>query len=172
MWLTLPTALLGVFLGTYLLVNLPSQTLRVLLGIISVTIAIYKLFSGRLQTIQYTHRGWHGVLAGFVAGTGSAIASAGGPTYSAYLLLRQVEPRPFIGTTAIFFAITNLLRVPSLMQGGLLQVENVVIALFFIPIVWMGNWLGGRFINWVNPIRFEQLMIVFLFIAGLVLIFG
>jgi len=168
--LTLPLALLGVVLGTYLLVNLPDGILRDILGTAALVVGVYKLTEPRLKTMRYQARSWHGVLVGFISGAGSAIASAGGPVYTAYLLLQNIPPTPFIATTAIFFAITNIARVPYLAGAGVFERNQVLLDLLFVPVVFLGVWLGRRLVQWIDPFAFERLMIFILILAGVVLI--
>ena len=123
--------------------------------------------------MRYEHQNWHGHLAGFVSGTGSALANAGGPTYTAYLLLlRTLSPRAFTATTLIYFAIGNIIRLPSLMHEQVITLETIGSVIWLAPLVVVGVWLGRRFILWVDPFLFERLMILLLLIAGIVLIIG
>ena len=168
-WL-MPVGLLGVVAGTYLLVSLPTETLRHLLGILSLVIAVYKLIEPRLRQLQYQPHRWHTLLAGTLAGTASAVASAGGPVMTAYLLLQKTPPRTFIATTTLFFAVTNLARLPALFAADVFEWEKLRVVILFMPLVWVGAILGWRFIEVVNPVMFDRLMTVILIFAGIILI--
>lgn len=168
-WL-MPVGLLGVVVGTYLLVNLPTQTLRHLLGILSLVIAVYKLLEPRLRQLQYQPHRWHTLLAGTLAGTASAVASAGGPVMTAYLLLQKTKPRTFMGITTLFFAMTNLARLPALFATGVFEWDKLRVVILFMPLVWVGAMLGWRFIDVVNPVLFDRLMTIILVFAGVILI--
>lgn len=167
---TLPLAVGGVVLGTYLLATLPNATLRVILGWLALVVGIYKLLEPRIRRLNYHPREWHGLLAGGLAGAGAALASAGGPTYSAYLLLRRLRPVPFIATTAIFFALVNLMRLPGYLLAGLFEWDVFRVEMLFLPLVWGGVWLGQRIVHHIDPVLFERVMIGLLLVAGVVLL--
>jgi hypothetical protein len=168
--LMLPPAFITVLLGTYLLANLPTGTLRHILGIVTLIVGTYKLIEVRLRRLQYAYRPWHGVIAGGMAGLGSGLASAGGPALTAYLLLVRMNPLPYIATSAIFFAIMNLLRLPGLYAAGVFDQEKLIRIIWFLPLVWLGTWLGRDLIKRINPHHFERLMTTILIIAGMVLL--
>ena len=170
--LTLPFAAIGVLIGTILLRDLSSEALRFVLGIMSLVIGIYNLLRHRLQHIKYSSKNWHGFVAGLFGGIGAALASAGGPAYSAYLLLQDIPPRIFIGTSAVFFMLVNLMRVPWLWKDGLFGWDTLQQAVWFMPIVWLGVLVGQRFVNYINPLVFDRIMTIFLILAGIVLLFN
>jgi uncharacterized membrane protein YfcA len=105
--LLLPGAVIGVIMGIVLLTSLPDDTLRRVLGVFTLIVAAYKLASDSLSAMSYTPRGWHGVLAGWGSGFGSALANAGAPPITAYLLLRRVTPTTLSAQPA-FFLVVNL----------------------------------------------------------------
>lgn len=124
--LMLPAAIIGIFIGTYLLTTLPNQTLKHILGIFTLIVVIYRFVNERLKRLQYQSRPAYGWFAGLVSGFGSALANTGGPPITAYLMLERVSPRVFVGTQAVFFAVVNLLKIPGYAQGGLFHGELLV----------------------------------------------
>ncbi len=167
--LLIPAAVLGILAGTYLLAELPDSVLRPALGTFSLLIAAYKLASDRLTTVAYQPRGWHSYLAGATSGFGSAVANAGGPPFTAYMLLQSMSPRTFIGTTTLFFALVNLIKLPGFVVTGLMDDAPLGIVLAVLPLLFGGVWLGRRFINWVDPQDFERVMIALLVAASVLL---
>lgn len=170
--LMLPGAVIGVIMGIVLLTSLPDDTLRRVLGVFTLIIAAYKLASDSLSTMSYTPRGWHGVLAGWGSGFGSALANAGAPPITAYLLLRRVTPTTFIGTTLLFFLVVNLLKLPIFLAADVLRLHQIIGMLWALPLIPLGVWGGRRFIKWIDPAKFERLMLVLLAGVGLILLLG
>ncbi len=168
--LMLPAAVLGTALGLLLLAALPDLWLRRLLGLFTLTVVLYKTGSGRIARLHYQPRGWHGWLAGGVSGFASALANTGGPPFTAYMLLQGVSPTVFIGTTTLFFAIINLLKLPAVAAAGLLNFPLLFSAVWAIPLIPLGVWAGRRFISRVSPQLFEGLMLALLLAASLSLI--
>jgi len=170
--LLLPAALAGIVLGISLLVTLPDDVLRRMLGIFTIGIIIYKVAGDALQTVEYQPRAWHGYVAGFASGLTSALANLGGPPITAYLLLQKLKPTAFVGTMTLFFFIVNLLKVPGFLSAGFIDIPTLISIAWVIPLIPVGVWIGRRAIGWINREWFERAMIVLLFIASLSLLFG
>jgi uncharacterized membrane protein YfcA len=168
--LMLPVAVLGVVLGLVLLATLPDLWLRRLLGVFTLIVVLYKVGSARITRLHYQPRNWHGQLAGGASGFASALANTGAPPFTAYMLLQGVTPTVFIGTTTLFFAIVNLLKLPAVAAAGLLNFPLLLSAAWAIPLIPLGVWVGRQFINRVNPQLFEGLMLVLLLLASVSLI--
>ncbi len=170
--LLLPTALLGIVIGIGLLVTLPDDVLRRMLGLFTIGIIIYKIAGDWLASVEYQPRNWHGYLAGFGSGFMSAMANLGGPPITAYLLLQKLKPTAFVGTMTLFFFIVNLLKVPGFLSAGLIDIPTLIRIAWVLPLIPLGVWIGRRAIGWINRVWFERAMIVLLFIASLTLLFG
>jgi uncharacterized membrane protein YfcA len=168
--LMLPPAIIGVAFGIALLTTLDDKALRLALGLFSVLIVVYKVGSDRLKALAYSPREWHGVLAGWASGFGSALANVGAPPFIAYMLLQKVDPRPFIGTTTLLFSVINVLKLPIFLATGVLTAQGAISVawamLIIPPTVLFGSWAVKHF----TPQAFEALMTVLLFIGGLYLI--
>ena len=170
--LLIPGALIGVVIGTVLITNAPTETLRTLLGIIVLIFALYKIFEKRiLRTLEYKSRDWHGIAAGTITGFSSALAHTGGPPVSIYLLMQEVSPRVFIATSALFFFILNWIKVPFYFYADLFDFETLKQIAWILPLVPIGvvtgRWLARRF----DRSTFEQIIVVLLLINALLLIF-
>lgn len=171
--LLIPASLIGVIAGAIFLSRVSPNTLKLVLGIITLLAAGYKLFEGRIhRTIDYRPRDWHGYLAGGVAGFSSTLAHTGGPPASIYLLLQDISPRAFIATSALFFAILNWLKVPFYWRSGLFDFPALrgiaPPVLVLVPLgVWVGRWIGLR----LNKHTFERVIVVLLLLSGALLIY-
>lgn len=175
LWLTLPAAVLGVALGTWVLVSLDSQTLKRILAVLTLLVIAYKVFNATLvrylRAAAYQHRNWHGYFAGLVSGLGSALSNTGGPPMTAYLLLQKQTPSAFVGTLTFFFLVVNWLKVPGYIAGGVFDdlyiVQGVWWALLLIPVVVIGC---RPIIHRVNRDLFDWFITALLFWAALSLL--
>jgi uncharacterized membrane protein YfcA len=173
--LMLPMGVLGVILGGILLLalaeNNQNDLLRRLIGAFTLFFVIYKLSSGWLAALEYHPRGWHGYVAGWASGFGSALANMGAPPFTAYMLLQKTTPLTFVGTTTLFFAIINLLKLPiTLMSSKVLNLHLLASILWAVPFIPVGVWLGRRFVDRVNAKAFENMMLILLGAMGLFLL--
>jgi uncharacterized protein len=173
----LPWAIVGVIIGGALLIilaeNKQDLLLRRILGVFTLVMVLYKVGSDTLKTVEYQPRNWHGYLAGWASGFGSALANVGAPPYTAYMLLQNVSPTSFMGTTSLFFAIVNFLKLPiTLLSSNVLNLQLLASILWVIPVIPVGSWLGKRFVARVNPKIFERMMLALLFLMSLYLLFA
>ena len=116
-----PAGIIGALAGKALLSWLSPNGLRIVLGIFVLVLVAYRFVSDRIQAMSYEPRIWHAPAAGFLAGVASGMFNNGGPAFSSYLLLQKLQARPFIATSAIYFAILNLIKVP----GFCIQVSSI-----------------------------------------------
>ena len=170
--LMLPGAVVGIAMGILLLTALSDDTLRRVLGIFTLVVAAYKFASDSLSALAYSPRPWHGVLAGWLAGGASALANAGGPPVTAYLLLQKMPPLAFVGTQTLFFATINTLKLPGFLSAQVIDLPRLLSVLWALPIIPLGVWLGKQIITRLNQRTFERLMLVLLVYAGLTLLAG
>lgn len=170
--LMLPAAAAGVILGVALLTTLPDDALRRILGLFTLLIAAYKLGSDTLSALAYRPRRWHGWLAGWGSGFGSALANAGAPPITAYLLLQRTAPVTFVSTTIVFFLVVNLLKLPIFVATDVIDEPRLLRTLWALPLIPVGVWLGKELLRRIDQKKFEWLMLALLGWAGVSLLVG
>jgi uncharacterized protein len=174
--LILPWSVVGIVMGSILLIALANSgqnlVLRRLLGVFTLVVIIYKVSSSRLNSLKYEPREWHGRLAGYLAGFGSALANLGAPPYTAYMLLQKIDsPVIFLGTTSLFFAIVNLLKLPLVLTNSkILDLHLLASIMWALPIIPVGAWLGRKTLRVINPQVFEKMMLALLFVLSLLML--
>jgi uncharacterized protein len=165
----LPAGVAGALVGTWLLVVMAPNTLRLVLAVFVLMLVAYKFASDRITRLAYRPRGWHAPAAGALAGMGSGMFNTGGPPFNAYLLLQKMTPRVFIATTALFFALINLLKVPGFLITGVLNVPLLLSlwwVLLFMPLgLAAARWLVSR----VDQRRFEWIIVALLVLSSALL---
>jgi len=166
----LPSGQVGALAGTFLLARLAPNALRLTLAVFVLLIVVYKFVSDRIRQWRYRPQAWHAPAAGALAGLASGMFNNGGPPFNSYLLLQKLSPRVFIATTALFFALLNLLKIPGFLYTGVLDVSRLLSlwwVFLFIPLgVGVARWLITR----LNPQVFEGLVVALLIFASVLLI--
>jgi len=113
------------------------------IGLFTLIVVVYKVGGGFLTKLEYQPRNWHGYLAGWASGFGSALANIGAPPFTAYMMLRKVPPVPFIGTTTLLFAIVNALKLPiTLLSSRVLDPHLLLSILWVVPLIPVGVLVG------------------------------
>jgi uncharacterized protein len=169
--LMLPAAVLGIIVGNQLLVALPDRVLRPILGVLVLLFVVYKVAGERLREVDYHPQNWHGYVAGAASGLGSALANSGSPPFTIYMMFQDISPQVFIGTTTLFFAIVNLIKVPGLMALHLIDLHDLVGIAWAVPLIPLGVWAGRKLIDRINKVAFERMLLGVLALAGVILIF-
>jgi uncharacterized protein len=163
----LPAGIVGALAGTFLLSSVSPDGLRVVLGLFVLVSVAYKFLSDRIQAMRYQPRLWHAPAAGLLSGVASGMFNSGGPPFNSYLLLQKLQARPFIATTAIFFALLNLIKVPGFLYTGVLDLPMLFSlwwVLLFIP---LGIWVARMTIVRLSPAAFEWIVIILLIFSSL-----
>lgn len=168
----LPAGTIGAIAGTFLLARLPPDGLRTVLGIFVLLLIAYRFISDRIQGLRYEPRPWHAPAAGLLAGVASGMFNNGGPAFNSYLLLQKLRARPFIATSAIYFALLNLIKVPGFLYTGVLNLPllfSLWWVFLFIPV---GIWVARITLTRISPSAFEWIIIVLLIFSSLWLLQG
>jgi uncharacterized membrane protein YfcA len=97
------------------------------------------------------------VLAGFT----TMVANAGGPVMAMYLLAARLEVLRFLGTTAWFFFLVNLIKLPFSIRLGLVTRSSLLLDITLVPLVLVGTVVGRFVIRSIDQGRFETLVLVF-----------
>jgi len=151
--LLLPGAVLGVVGGTaffgYFLAN--QRALQIGLGAIAL---FFVAFQGArvlvLGILEKRHpQAIEGVFMGGLSGFASTLAHAGGPPVAIYLLPQKLPRDLFVGTTVIFFASLNLMKLGPYTALGLIHIGNLTAIAILAPLTFvgvrLGIWLNRRF---------------------------
>lgn len=163
----LPAGIVGAIAGTFLLSWLPPDDLRVLLGSFVLLVVMYKWVSDRIRTMRYEAKPWHAPLAGALAGIASGMFNSGGPPFNSYLLLRKISARPFIATSAIYFAVLNLIKLPGFLYTGVLDLSMLLSLWWVFLFIPLGIWVARATLTRLSPLLFERIIIVLLIFSSL-----
>ena len=99
-------------------------------------------------------------------------ANAAGPVMALYLQLSRVEKLRFLGTSAWFFAIINLIKLPlQIFFWQNITLHTGVLALTMVPAVLIGAVLGAMVIRRIPEKPFRWLVIVMTVLATVRLFF-
>jgi uncharacterized protein len=164
----LPGAVLGIGLGWWLAARISSDSVMAVLGLISILFGAYRLWieRGGALTASSNSPAWVGSLFGVAAGFTSQIAHAGGPPFQMWVMPRRLPRDVFVGTTAIFFAIPNWIKVPAYASLGQFTRENLIATAILLPFAVLASLAGVRLVRKVAPERFYTIVYWLMIVAG------
>jgi len=163
--IVLPFSFMGIVLAIWLFKNLEMYWLNKSLAIFVIGYAIISLFPEK-EIIRNRH--W-GMPAGFFAGLVGALFGTGGPFYVIYLRLRKLDKQAFRGTIAMTFLFDGAIRISAYSASGFYSYDSLLIALFGIPILLAGLYIGHHIHLTISKQRFNRIISLILLVSGLVL---
>jgi len=170
--LMLPSALVGIVAGYLLAAQVSATAVLGTLGAISIVFATYRLWLSRGGHVPTTSNSPPalGVALGIAAGFTSQIAHAGQPPFQMWVLPKGLSPQSLAGTTAIFFGVVNLLKVPAYLALGQFTRENLMTAAILTPLAIVSTLAGVWLVRRVNPERFYTLIYILMIAVGIELL--
>lgn len=164
----------GVVLGALALGRLDDRQARILVGLIVITLVGLHVWRKRAgATVNEGGYGaWFAPTIGVLAGFTTLVANAAGSLMAIYLLAMKLPKYAFIGTSAVFFLLLNLFKVPFMVGLGLITPASFQFNLILAPAVLAGAWLGRWLLPRVSQAWFERLALFLSAAAGLKLLLG
>ncbi len=155
----LPGALLGIGIGWLAATVVTADHVRLIIGGITLLFFMRWLI-GRVRRREPVseHHAAKGFFWGSVSGFTSFLAHAGGPPYQIYAMPLKRDPVLFTGTSVIFFAVVNAVKLIPYFALGQLDSENLVAALILMPIAPVATLTGARLVRRMSVQVFYPLM--------------
>jgi uncharacterized membrane protein YfcA len=171
----LPGAVIGIALGYLLAAKVSEDVVLAVLGGISIVFALYRLWlhARGTQVIAETARGAPtlvGVLLGVGSGFTSQIAHAGQPPFQIWVMPKRLPRDVLVGTTAIYFAVVNWVKVPAYLALGQFTHQNLMISAILAPVAIVSTMAGVRLVRKVSSERYEVIIYWLMIIVGAKLI--
>lgn len=131
----------GVVLGALTFRYFDDAWMRLLLGAIAIGFVLHRCLgiAGAKAAERSTLKG---LLWSALSGLTSTIAHAGGPPLSVYLLPQRLDKAVLVGTTVIFFAVINFVKLVPYAWLGLFDSRNLATSLMLSPLAPVGIGLG------------------------------
>jgi uncharacterized membrane protein YfcA len=170
--LMIPSATVGIVLGYLLAAKVSPTVVLGVLGGISIVFAAYRLWTSRGHQVAAPINApvALGAVLGMTSGFTSQIAHAGQPPFQMWVLPKRLPPPILVGTTAIYFAVINWLKVPAYLALGQFTRENLIAAAVLMPLAIAATLAGVWLVRRVNPERFYMIIYVLMIAIGLELL--
>ncbi len=164
----LPGAVLGIALGYVFAASVSSDAVLGAVGAVSILFGLYRLWVERRGGVPTVSRspGWVGSLFGVASGFTSQIAHAGQPPFQLWVLPRRLSRDVLVGTTAIFFAAVNWIKVPAYIALGQFTRANLTIAALLVPVAIASTLAGVWLVRRVPAERFYTAIYVLMVAVG------
>ena len=166
--LMIPSAAVGISLGYLLAAQVSTTAVLAALGAISVVFAIYRLWASRGGRVQVSRDASMllGATLGIASGFTSQIAHAGQPPLQMWVMPKNLPPVTLAGTSAIYFAIVNWLKVPAYLALGQFTRTNLLAAALLMPVAIAATFAGVWLVRRVKAERFYTIMYLLMIAVG------
>jgi uncharacterized membrane protein YfcA len=168
----LPGALVGVVLAYLFAAKVSEDWVRLAIGLISVVFSALTYGRGRLgEAAPKPAEVAPGVFWGAISGFGSFVSHAGGPPYLVYAVPQKLPTEMFAGTSVLFFALVNLMKVPPYFWLGQFSRANLLASATLLPVAILSTLAGVWIIKRIPAERFYTLVLAITFGLGVKLIY-
>ncbi len=165
----IPVGIVGVVLGTSLLVNLPSGPMLFALAGFVFIYAVRSVLD--IHGDKPASRAW-AVPAALTGGTVGALFGTGGPPYVIYLTHRIHDKSNLRATLSALFFTEGLARIISFLFAGLLMTAKVWVAyVAALPLMLGALYLGGRMHLGLTRAQMTRLVGILLLVSSISLFF-
>ncbi len=166
----LPAAAVGIGVGGLTAAVTPEGLVRLIVGLVALGFVLRSLRPMRVGAAKppSSVSAWFwGSLAGFT----SFVAHAGGPPYQVHTLPLRLDPRVYTGTSVIFFAVVNLVKVVPYAALGQLDGRTLLSAVVMLPPAVVAVLIGAALVRRMKAAVFYPFMLVMVAAVGLRLVY-
>lgn len=155
----LPGSIAGIGAGWLTAAVVTPDMIRFIVGVVAI------IFVGRWLYQLVRHGAEHktepnAVAAAFwgtAAGFTSFVAHVGGPPFQVYALPLKLDPKVFTGTSVIFFAISNAIKLIPYFALGQFDATNLTAAFVLMPLAPLATLAGAWLVRRMSPEVFYPL---------------
>jgi uncharacterized membrane protein YfcA len=159
----LPSALVGVIVGTEVLRTVDPDYIRLGVGIVVVFSALLLLRDVRLPGAGTR---WGTVVAGSTSGALSTSTGLAGPPIVLLLASRGFPKRAFRGSSALYFLAMSLVGLAVLYIRGIFDADHVPLALALIPAAFLGKAIGTAMLKRISEGAFRVVTLGIVILTG------
>ena len=128
-----PGAVIGVLAAWLLAAHVSEAFVRVAIGVIGICFSL-NTWLGRFPEKAEQPSAASGVVWGALSGFTSTFAQVGAPPFQVHVLPQRLDKMTLVGTTAIFFALVNLMKVAPYFSLGQFSAEGLSLTLVLLPL--------------------------------------
>lgn len=170
----LPWMLVGIVIGYLVFSRVNDADVQLLIGavLLSMTaIHFLRKWSRRNQEEdQLPHHPVFIASTGMIGGFATMVANAAGPVAALYFIASGLPKYAYIGTSAWLFLLVNCIKVPFMMDLGIIDFSSMGFSASFMPYALVAVLIAPIIVKRINQRLFEILIWTFVVIGGLKLV--
>lgn len=160
-------SLIGVPLGVWILKSGDDRNIRIAVGVIIASIALYNIIRPTLNAMKSE---WSAPIFGFAGGVLGGAFNTSGPPVVLYGAMRQWPPMVFVGMMQAYFIPTDIFVIAGHLQSGLLNVEILLLFAWCFPGLILAVFIGHQLKKWIPVEKFRTGVFVIILASGIMLV--
>ena len=157
----------GMILGTYFLVSLDSQIIKLCIGVVTVLFAAASMMGMRHEIPNVKLAS---VPVGLVSGILGGSMSISGPPIVLFFNNQNIEKTVFRANLIAYFFSLYVATVPAYLFGNLITTSLVSSSAIMVPIMFIGATLGIKLSKKVDETVFKKIALMLVLVTGLMAI--
>lgn len=152
----LPGAIAGIGLGWATAHLVEERQVGLIVGVIGLAFALNAILRPRASAVQRAPSLGRGSFWGVLSGYTSFVSHSGAPPYQVYAQPLGMSPMTFAGTTTVFFAVCNAVKLVPYAMLGQLSAHNLGIAAVLMVPGLIGVACGVWILRRMSPVVFYR----------------
>jgi len=170
----LPGSVLGVGAGWLFASYLSNAAIMLTIGAITLAFVLYTwlgawrhAYLGHAPVKAERPHAAMGVVWGALAGFTSTLVQVGSPPFQIHVLPQRLDKMTLVGTTVIFFAILNWMKVLPYFALGQFSTRNLATSVVLLPLAVATNFLGIWLVRKTPTEQFYRIAYLLMLLIGL-----
>jgi uncharacterized membrane protein YfcA len=163
----LPGAVIGVGAAWLLAAYVSDAVVRLVVGLIAIGFVANAFRQRNRPPQQYRPHAAHGLFWGALSGFTTTLIQIGAPPYYAFVLPQRLPKMIFVGTTVMFFAAANTMKIAPYLALGQFSTAGLATALALFPLAIASNFLGIWLVRITPDTWFFRITNALVFVLGL-----
>ena len=165
----LPGAIAGMAVAWLMAAYVSDATVRIIVGLVGIAFVVNVWLNRKIDQPKPVSAA-SGVFWGGVSGFTSFMMQGGGPPFQVHVLPQRLPKLTLVGTTTIFFAVINALKIGPYLALGQFNAANFTTSLALLPAAAAANVAGVWLVRKTPTGLFYQIAYVMLFVISVVLL--
>jgi uncharacterized membrane protein YfcA len=162
----IPGAVIGVGAAWLLAAYVSDAVIRLVVGLIALGFVTHAFVKRNQPPSKDRPPAARGVIWGGLAGFTSTLIQIGGPPYYAFVLPQRLPKMIYVGTTVMFFAATNVMKIVPYFALGQFSTSGLATSLVLIPLAIASNYLGVWLVRVTPEEAFYKITNVIVLLLG------
>jgi uncharacterized membrane protein YfcA len=166
-----PWVALGVVLGTITGNYIDDNIFRAIMAIVILVSICIMLWLERSKKLDISANTAFIIAIGITGGFTSMVGNLAGTVMAVYFLSLRLSKNSYVGTTAWFFAVTNLFKIPfHLFVWNTIKPDTLLLDLMTLPAILLGAYLGIVIVRNLSERLYRSFIIVTTLLAALAML--